>query len=280
MACLQARSSRPSPPRSACHAEGRGFESLQPLRKKACICRPFSLRQSPCSSASGRTDSGLAAGQPPAASKENARFAGRFSFVRTEVILQACRRSSVRLLGREPASSKRRLPRTAACRRGGSDSGPPGGESDFSPETTRSTSAAPRRGQPIAPRPVSSLRRAAFEAAARCPSRTAWAVTIARVTAEGVAFIGSRRLLSTGRAPPHLPQQALGVNSETAPFRALRQSRPVMWPSTPFMGKRHSVELTSGLLGVSGSALRAVARARRWALSIRSVVARSGRRRV
>ena len=74
---------------TACHAEGRGFESLAAL-KKASICRSFSLRrQSPCSSASGRTDSGLAVRRSSAPFKKNARFAGRFSLVRTEVILQA-----------------------------------------------------------------------------------------------------------------------------------------------------------------------------------------------
>jgi hypothetical protein len=34
--------------------------------KKACICRPFLRAQSACASASGRTDSGLAAGRPSA----------------------------------------------------------------------------------------------------------------------------------------------------------------------------------------------------------------------
>jgi len=33
--------------RAACHAEGRGFESLQPLSKRPCICRPFSWRSRP-----------------------------------------------------------------------------------------------------------------------------------------------------------------------------------------------------------------------------------------
>jgi hypothetical protein len=41
IACLQARSNRPLPPRSACHAEGRGFESLQPALEKACILQAF-----------------------------------------------------------------------------------------------------------------------------------------------------------------------------------------------------------------------------------------------
>ena len=38
--------------------------------EKACICRSFCWSSSPCSSASGRTDSGLAAGQSPAASRK------------------------------------------------------------------------------------------------------------------------------------------------------------------------------------------------------------------
>jgi hypothetical protein len=51
---------------SACHAEGRGFESHQPLSKRASICRPFLRTQSACASASGRTDSGLVAGRSSA----------------------------------------------------------------------------------------------------------------------------------------------------------------------------------------------------------------------
>src|SRR5215207_3200755 len=41
---------------TACHAEGRGFESLQPLSKKACICRSFSWTQSAGASASPDND--------------------------------------------------------------------------------------------------------------------------------------------------------------------------------------------------------------------------------
>ena len=33
------------PPRSSCHAEGRGFESLQPLRERACKLECFSSAQ-------------------------------------------------------------------------------------------------------------------------------------------------------------------------------------------------------------------------------------------
>ena len=133
-------------------------------------------------SASGRTDSGLAAGGSSRfpGNTEIPSFAGGFCFVRTEVVLRACEGrvfwrlrpiagflQTARLAyGCLPARWQRSRSR--------------GGESDFSPETARSTSAAPRRGQPIAPRPVSSLRRAASEAEARCPSRAAWAVAIAR----------------------------------------------------------------------------------------------------
>ena len=104
--------------------------------EKTCICRSFSLRQSPCSSASGRTDSGLAVRRLSAASRKNARFAGRFSFVRTEVILQACRRSGV-----PPAAGVGWLflQTARSCARTPADAPPVipilGGESDFSPDT-------------------------------------------------------------------------------------------------------------------------------------------------
>jgi hypothetical protein len=82
--------------RASCHAEGRGFESHQPLPKRPPFPGLFLHAQSACGSASGRTDPGLAAGPIVGRSKKNTRFAGQFWFVRTEVLLWACRRSSVR----------------------------------------------------------------------------------------------------------------------------------------------------------------------------------------
>ena len=61
--------------------------------EKARICRLFSRAQSACASASGRTDSGPRADRRPF--QGNALFAGRFWFVRTEVLLRACRTSGV-----------------------------------------------------------------------------------------------------------------------------------------------------------------------------------------
>jgi hypothetical protein len=58
------------PPRSACHAEGRGFESLQPLLKRSVFAGPFLRAQSACASASSRTNSGLAPGRSSAVPKK------------------------------------------------------------------------------------------------------------------------------------------------------------------------------------------------------------------
>ncbi len=55
-ACLQAILRAVGAEGLACHAEGRGFESLQPLSKKTCICRSFSLGQSVSASASSDND--------------------------------------------------------------------------------------------------------------------------------------------------------------------------------------------------------------------------------
>ena len=108
--------------------------------KKACICRPFLRAQSACASASGRTDSGLAAGRLSAVPRKAPRFAGRFWFVRTEALLRACRRSSV-----PPAAAvaglflqTARFLRMDACRRAASESDSRG-ESGFSPDTVRPT---------------------------------------------------------------------------------------------------------------------------------------------
>jgi hypothetical protein len=56
--------------RPACHAEGRGFESLQPLRKRPAFAGLFCWSSRLCSSASGRTDAGLAVRRSPAASRK------------------------------------------------------------------------------------------------------------------------------------------------------------------------------------------------------------------
>jgi hypothetical protein len=65
IACLQGCSCGVGATGSACHAGGRGFESLQPLSKGLHL-QAFFACQSACASASGRTDSGLAAGRSSA----------------------------------------------------------------------------------------------------------------------------------------------------------------------------------------------------------------------
>jgi hypothetical protein len=57
--------------RSYCLPCRRSWVRIPPAAlQKACICRPFQSRQSPCSSASGRTDSGLAVRRSSAASRK------------------------------------------------------------------------------------------------------------------------------------------------------------------------------------------------------------------
>ena len=99
----------------------------------------FSLRQSPCSSAPGRTDSGLATSRSSAASRKRP-ICRQFSVIRTEVILQApaAGRAFV-CCGRWPA-----VPANGTFLR--TDLVParwpaihPRGESDFSPDTVRPT---------------------------------------------------------------------------------------------------------------------------------------------
>jgi hypothetical protein len=87
------------PAGSACHAEGRGFESLQPLSKRPAFAGLFRCgsRLVPLHPVGLIPDSRCADRRGLQGKR---RFAGRFSFVRTEVILQACRRSRVRLLRR------------------------------------------------------------------------------------------------------------------------------------------------------------------------------------
>jgi hypothetical protein len=102
----------------ACHAEGRGFESLQPLQKRPAFAGLFcwgscQVRLRPV---------GLKPDSRPADRRRlrgNARYAGRFWVVRTEVPLQARRRSSVlpaaavSRLALQTARSRERMPADA-----------------------------------------------------------------------------------------------------------------------------------------------------------------------
>jgi hypothetical protein len=163
--------------------------------RKGLICRSFSLAQSPCSSASGRTDSGLAA--IVGAVKENARFAGRFSFVRAEVILQGCRMTSVRLL-RPAVPANGTFLRLDACRRAVSDPAPRGRvrfQSGYREIDSGPDSSDPGRAMAPTPR---ALRRTASESAARCASPAAGPWQSLGAIAEAVAYTSeSGRLLAT-----------------------------------------------------------------------------------
>jgi hypothetical protein len=169
------------------------------------FCRCFLLRQSACSSASGRTDSGLAVRRSSAASRKTP---GLQADSRSSELKSFCRPAEARVFCRPRpiAGFLQTAPLACGCQpTRWQRSRSAGGESDFSPETARPTSAAPRRGQPIAPRPVSSLRRAASETEARCPSRAAWAVAIARVHRGGCPF-HRKRASARNRRPPHRPK--------------------------------------------------------------------------
>jgi hypothetical protein len=74
-ACLQGHLSVIGAAHSACHAEGRGFESHQPLVGKACICRPFLCAQSAGAFASTGSH-WVAATSPRRGASESSLFAG------------------------------------------------------------------------------------------------------------------------------------------------------------------------------------------------------------
>jgi hypothetical protein len=138
---------------SACHAEGRGFESLQPLSGKACICRPFLSRQSPCSSASGRTDSGLAVRRSWAASSKTP---GLQADSRSSELKSFCRPAEGRMFaccGRSPdACGSGTIPGTAPA---GAIPAVAvlGGQSGSSPVSVRKPRGQPR---PASRRPPAS----------------------------------------------------------------------------------------------------------------------------
>src|SRR5215207_3556755 len=202
--CREICGEKTTPP-YACHAEGRGFESLQPLSKNPFFAG-FSLRQSPCSSASGRTDSGLAVRRSSAASRENARC--RPILARPNGS-RFCRPAEARVFYRlRPiAGFLQTTPLADGC---------------LPARWQRSRSAGGRVRFQSGNREV-DLGRSATRPANRAPARElspqggvrgrapAWAVAIARVTAEGVASIGSGRLLATGPGSPSSSQRRASV---------------------------------------------------------------------
>jgi hypothetical protein len=108
--------------------------------QKACICRPFWSRQSPCSSVSGRTDSGLAPGRSSAVPQKTP-VCRPFWSVRTQVLLRGMQK-----VGYSPAAAVTPTPAPTARPSG---QRPPAryqrwrhfGPVRFQSETRRSTSA-------------------------------------------------------------------------------------------------------------------------------------------
>jgi hypothetical protein len=170
-ACLQARCTpRPSP--AFCLPCRRSWVRIPSAALgKACICRPFLWAQSACASASCRTDAGLAPTRSSAVPR-NPLLAGPFWFVRTQVPLRACRRSSV-LTAAAVSPTLAAVARSCGQRPTARDQG--GGSWGASPVSVRKP-----RGQP---RPVPRL-------GERCPAEPC------AFSQDGVR--GSRAVLITG----------------------------------------------------------------------------------
>jgi hypothetical protein len=112
--------------------------------KKVCICRPFfacAVGLCVCvESDELRTRPGPIVGR----SKENPLFAGPFWFVRTQVLLRACRTSGVRLLRPLPLLLLQRHDPADSARRRDTTGRGLGGQSGFGPETRGQPRPAPR----------------------------------------------------------------------------------------------------------------------------------------
>jgi hypothetical protein len=148
-----------------------------------------------------------------------------------------------------------------------------------SPISVRKPRGRPRplrdTASPIAPRPVSSPRSAAFEAAARCPSRAAWAVAIARGHRGGCRF--HRKQAST------LNRAGLPLIVPCAGGCELRQDARFPWGAALWRVGRGGLlvcQVVTGWAGVSpwrriasASAARSggppAAAARTWATSLK-----------
>jgi hypothetical protein len=195
--------------------------------KKAYICRPFLRAQSACASASGRTHSGLAAARSSAVPRKTR-------------CLQADSGSSEPKSFCGPAEGRvfcllRPLARLLLQRHGPADGAIPAvavlwGQSGFSPETARSTSARSATWRAMARRAVSFLAR-------RRPRQRRGAhhgELVPRqsrgVISEGVAFhrqAGVRAHL--GWAPARRPEQARDLRRWRLPLGQAKQApRPAV----------------------------------------------------
>jgi hypothetical protein len=142
-------------PRSACHAEGRGFESLQPLRKRPAFAGLFGL------------GSRLVRLRPVGLKPDSPR-ADRRPFHRNPCVQAhsgpsepksfcgVCRRSGIRLLRPLPRLLLQRHDPADSARRRDTSGGRTSGQSGFSPKP--GVNLGPLRGNPrraMAPRAVS-----------------------------------------------------------------------------------------------------------------------------
>jgi hypothetical protein len=143
-------------------------------------------------------------------SKENALFAGRFWFVRTEVLLRACRRSGVL-----PAAAVSPTLAAAARSCGRRDTSGPGplGPVRFQ-SGNRQVNLGPLRDLAShGPQSRELSRTTASEAAARCPSRGACAAAVTR------GHLRGRRFPSASRRP-----RASGLGSSSSSRAGTRSS--------------------------------------------------------
>jgi hypothetical protein len=95
-------------PRSACHAEGRGFESLQPLLRRPAFAGLFRV----ISRLMRLRSWGLKAdwwGRPNVGALRKTPVCRHFVTTRTSDLRRGWRRSEVRLLGRRPRSGTARI---------------------------------------------------------------------------------------------------------------------------------------------------------------------------
>jgi hypothetical protein len=191
--------------------------------RKTCICRSFSLQQSLSSSVSGRTDSGLAVRRSSAASRNRPPLAGQFWFVRTEVILQACRTSGAR-----PAAAV--TPSLAATTRSCGQRPPARYQRSrhlgASPVSVRNreVNLGPLRGKPqraMTPRAVSFYGDGVRRSFAVPITRTLWRGTHTGVIAEGVLSIGNQAFCAH-------PGWVAGCRPERRPPEPSRRRLPSM----------------------------------------------------
>ena len=187
--------------------------------QKACICRPFLRAQSHCSSASGRTDSGLAAGRSSAVPRKTPCSQADSGSSEPKSFCGPAEGQVFGLLRPLPRLPLQRHDPADSARRRDTSGRAPWGPVRFQ-SGNREVGLDPLRdpGEPWPPEPR-ALRRTASAAAARSPSRKLVSRQSQRGSSPGCRFPSASRR-------PRAPGLGCWLSSDAIVWLALAETPP------------------------------------------------------